>query len=101
MFCSLFIAASLKASYVLVQIFCSRLYPQSKWLLLSLDSSEVEHQGVLCLWKGEVIVWLMKRDSSLYTEWQINARTCPCPITVYLLPAVFTSSVQSTTCVRV
>lgn len=51
--CYLFIAASLKALCILVQIVVPDMIPNllSVFLCrsLRLDSSEVEHQGVLCL----------------------------------------------------
>lgn len=50
--CSLFIAASLTALCILVQIVLPDMIPELSVFLcrrLWLDSSEVEHQGVLCL----------------------------------------------------
>lgn len=46
---SLFIATSLKALSLLVQIVAADVIPKDQGLPLWLDSAEVEHQGVLCL----------------------------------------------------
>lgn len=110
---SLFIATSLKALCILVQIVVPDMIPNPSVFLrgrLWLDSTEVEHQRVLCLWRGWCLCVLDELWQQPIDWMAVKREQCPCTLriicclpswqTLRLISPCSPTSIQSTMCFR-